>query len=359
MHPILTSWRSLAGYLLVWAAAAALMASMTWAAGGMSWAEALAILAPSCVVYAFVCLSPWYIGRGLPVASTSVAQLATTYVAASVAAGAVFLGCARVSARALGSLAGFHGMESRLHSHLPLLFGMGLLLYLLSAGLHYAAQGLEASREAERRAAEARTLAREAELQALRIQLNPHFLFNSLHSIAALATVDGPRARDMCIRLGGFLRSSLGLGARESIPLGEELALAGAYLEVEQVRFGNRLTVKLDIDPACESCLAPALLLQPLVENAVKHGIAGLIEGGSIRIAARRAGNWVNVAIENEFDPDAPAAHRNGLGLRHVRRRLEVSYAGQAAFEAAPHGTVYRVSLRFPAESPMAASSRA
>jgi LytS/YehU family sensor histidine kinase len=325
----------------------------------LSWADAIAVLLPACVVYAFVCLSPWYIGRGLPVASTGVAQLATTYMAAAAAAGALFLGCARVSARVLGSLPAFRGVETRLRGHLALLFGMGLLLYLLSAGLHYAALAMEASREADQRAAEARTLAREAELQALRIQLNPHFLFNSLHSIAALATADGAQARQMCIHLGDFLRSSLGLGARENIPLGEELALARGYLEVERVRFGDRLKLELQVEPGCEACPTPALLLQPLVENAVKHGIAGLLEGGSIRISARRTGTWVAIAIENDFDPDVPAPHRNGLGLRHVRRRLEVRYAGEAAFEAAPHGAVYRVSLRFPAESPMAASSRA
>jgi len=359
MHPILTSWRGFAGYLLVWVAAAALMVWVSWAAGGLSWADAIAVLLPACGVYAFVCLSPWYIGRGLPVASTGATQLTVTYVAAAAAAGALFLGCARVSAQVLGSLPALRGVELRLHGHLALLFGMGLLLYLLSAGLHYAALAMEASREAERRATEARTLAREAELQALRIQLNPHFLFNSLHSIAALATADGARAREMCVHLGGFLRDSLGLGARESIPLSEELALARGYLAVERVRFGGRLKLELQVEPGCEGCLTPSLLLQPLVENAVKHGIAGLVEGGSIRIAARRTGSWVAIAIENDFDPEAPAPHRNGLGLRHVRRRLEVRYAGEAAFEAAPHGAVYRVSLRFPAESPMATSSRA
>src|SRR5437588_8622550 len=129
---------------------------------------------------------------------------------------------------------------------------MGVVLYLLSGGLHYAALAAEASQDAARRAAESRTLARDAELQALRMQINPHFLFNSLHSIAALATVDGVRAREMCIRLSDFLRHSLGLGDRESIPLREELALAHNYLGVEQVRFGDRLRVHDEIQPGCE-----------------------------------------------------------------------------------------------------------
>jgi LytS/YehU family sensor histidine kinase len=236
---------------------------------------------------------------------------------------------------------------------------MGVLLYLLSAGLHYAALAAEDSRAAERHAAEARTLAREAELQALRAQINPHFLFNSLHSIAALATIDGGRAREMCVRLSGFLRGTLGLAGRESIPLREELAVARGYLDVEQVRFGPRLRVEEEIEAACEDCAVPALLLQPLVENAVKHGIAGLVEGGSIRLAAHRSGASVSITVENAFDPEAPAPHKMGMGLAHVRRRLQVRYGEDASFQAGPADGVYRVVLRLPCESPMASSSRA
>src|SRR5512140_48393 len=120
------------------------------------------------------------------------------------------------------------------------------------------------------------------------MQLNPHFLFNSLHSIAVLANSDGPRAREMCVRLAAFLRSGMELGGRESIPLRQELELARSYLDVEQVRFGERLRVAEEIEPGCEECCTPPLLLQPLIENAVKHGVAGLAEGATIRISARR-----------------------------------------------------------------------
>jgi LytS/YehU family sensor histidine kinase len=209
---------------------------------------------------------------------------------------------------------------------------------------------VESSREAERRASEARTLAREAQLQALRLQINPHFLFNSLHSIAALATMDGGRAREMCIKLSDFLRSSLGVGERERIPLRDELALARSYLEVERVRFGDRLRLEEEIEPACENCAVPPLLLQPLVENAVKHGIAGLVGGGSIRVSASRRAGTVAITIENSFDPDATVPGRLGMGLNHVRRRLTVRYAEEAELSAGPLNGAFRVSLRLPCE---------
>jgi len=225
-----------------------------------------------------------------------------------------------------------------------------VLLYLLSTGLHYAGLAAEESRAAEARAAEARTLAREAELQALRLQIHPHFLFNSLHSIAALASLDGGRARDMCIRLSDFLRVSLGLGNRPMIPLGEELQLARDYLELEQVRFSDRLRVEIEIEDRCETCAVPTLLLQPLAENAVKHGIAGLVEGGTIRLEARRDGPGVVVSITNPFDADAAAPERLGMGLAQVRRRLEMRYGGEGRLDTGTAEGIYRVVVRMPCE---------
>jgi len=311
------------------------------------------------VVFGFVFLSPLYICRTHPLGSAPASRILGAFGSAAAAGGLVFAASAWLAALALERAGIFASLGSRIDPYLVYWFGMGVVLYFLSAGLHYAVLAVEASRDAERRAAEARTLAREAELLALRMQINPHFLFNCLHSISALATQDGVRAREMCVRLAGFLRSSLSLGGRECIPLNEELALARSYLEVEHVRYGERLRVEEEIELGCADCAAPALLLQPLIENAVKHGIAGLLEGGTIRIAACREGALVSIVIENAFDPETPAPARMGIGLAHVRRRLCVRYGDRAALEAGPSDGLYRVVLRFPCESPMASSSRA
>jgi hypothetical protein len=373
MHPLLASRRRVLLYLLAWTPILALLVYVTSAYGAASWKQAAAALAPACAIYAFVCLSPYYVCRSRPLSLAPTSGLAGTFGAAALAGGLIFAGSAWVAMRALGQSVTFQGIERSLTPHLAAWFGMGVLLYLLSVGLHYAALAAEAGREAERRAAEARTLAREAELQSLRMQINPHFLFNCLHSISALATQDGARAREMCVRLAAFLRTSLGLGLRESIPLREELALARLYLEVEQVRFGARLRVEEEIESECEACAVPALLLQPLVENAVKHGIAGLVDGGTIRLAVRRTGSAVTIAVENGFDPEMPPPSKSGMGLQHVRRRLQVRYGDDAEMDAGPlqpppasptpdvesPAGVYRVVLRLPCESPMASSSRA
>ena len=349
MHPILaTRWRTLL-YLSGWVPILALLDYLRWASGGASWVQNTAILAPACFLFAFACLSPWPMCRVRPLRLADTVTLAVTWTAAAAAAAATFTGAAWAMAR----------IEGRQSAHLDLLFGVGILLYLLSAGLHYAALAAEESREASLRVAEAHSLARDAELHALRMQINPHFLFNSLHSIAALTTLDGARAREMCIRLADFLRSSLGLGERDSIPLSEELALARSYLEVEQVRFGARLQFSERIEESCQDCAVPVLLLQPLVENAIKHGIAGLVEGGAIRLSVERFGADVRLAVENAFDPDALPPNRLGMGLPHVRRRLALRYGDTASMEAGGREGIYRVELRFPCESSIASSSRA
>jgi hypothetical protein len=349
MHPILAKPARMLLYLAGWLPILALLDYVLWSSGSSSWSHNAAQLAPACLLFAFVCLSPWPICRVRPLRLARLAMLAVTWTAAAAAASALFTGAAWAMARLLSQPFAWPG----------LLFAAGILLYLLSAGLHYAAIAAEASREAELQAAEAHSLARDAELNALRMQINPHFLFNSLHSIAALSTQDGPRAREMCIRLSDFLRSSLGLGERNSVPLSEELALARSYLEVEQVRFGARLQFSEDIQESCRDCAVPVLLLQPLIENAVKHGVAGLVEGGTIRLSVERSGDSVRVAVENAFDSDSPPANRLGVGLVQVRRRLELRYGGAAGLQAGAREGVYRVELRFPCESPMASSRRA
>jgi LytS/YehU family sensor histidine kinase len=239
----------------------------------------------------------------------------------------------------------FPGLDRRFRPALPALGGMAILFYLLAIALHYALLAVRSSREAE-------ILAREAELKALKAQINPHFLFNSLHSISALTAVDAGRAREMCIRLSDFLRNSLRLGDRVTVPFREELALARNYLDVEQVRFGERLRVVEEIEEGCGDCEVPALMVQPLVENAIKHGIATLVEGGEIAMRGRRSRDALRFVIENPFDPDAPATRRNGIGLANVRNRLEARYGSAARLEVEVAQNRYRVVLTLPCNEP-------
>jgi LytS/YehU family sensor histidine kinase len=216
----------------------------------------------------------------------------------------------------------------------------------------------EVSREAERRALQFEIASREAELRALRAQIHPHFLFNSLNSISALIAARPAEARRLCVGLGEFLRRSLTVGSRESIPLAEELDLAEQLLAIEKVRFGDRLCHELKAEDDARACLVPPLLLQPLVENAVTHGIAQLLDGGTIRITAERRETALVLAIENPRDPDSPGRKGAGIGLRNVQRRLAALHGNAATMRVVPEGEKFRVELRLPAVVPEAAGAQ-
>jgi two-component system sensor histidine kinase AlgZ len=351
MHPILVSGAALAFYLTGWVPLAALVVYVLEASGTLGWTASIAIVVPACVLYAFVCLSPWYVVRMMPLRESSVARILLTTFSAAIVSSIILVAMARATAIALSHFAAFQSIDQRFRPHTPLLFGMGVLLYLLSAGMHYVLASTEESREALNREMQALVVARDAELKALKAQINPHFLFNSLNSISALAGIDAAQAREMCIGLSDFLRNSLRMGEREEVPLSEELALSLSYLGVEQVRFGARLRIEQQIEAGCRACLVPPLLLQPLVENAVKHGIASMVEGGSIRIAARLNEGDLQIAIENPFDPAGAATTKNGLGLEIVKRRLAARYGDRAALAVTAGQNHYRVEILLPGET--------
>jgi two-component system, LytTR family, sensor histidine kinase AlgZ len=163
-----------------------------------------------------------------------------------------------------------------------------------------------------------------------------------------LTASDPAGARRMCILLADFLRNTLSVSGHESIRLADELALADRFLDIEQVRFGNRLKVERRIDTSAADCLVPPLILQPLVENAVTHGIAGMLDGGLIQLDVSRESGFLSIAIENPRDGDARAPNRLGLGLENVRRRLAIMFGNSARLITRSDAEHFRVELELP-----------
>jgi signal transduction histidine kinase len=350
LHPILARKGRLAPFLSLALPLAAVLTGLLARPGAFRVGEAISLAWLLAFVSLFLYLSVWYVIRGAPPQGGRLVRTVVTHAAAALVTSSVWVLSGAGAARLLVPLWG-KSFPSRYGEQVPVLFSTGILLYLLSLALHAVLLAFEATREAERRALELQVLAREAELKALKAQIHPHFLFNSLNSISALAGTDPARARAMCIYLSEFLRKSLAFGERKSIPVGEELALARAYLEVEGMRFGDRLSIEEDVESDGQTCLVPPLLLQPLVENAVRHGIATTVEGGVIRLEARRTGNRLRILIENPCDPDAPPRRGTGLGLSNVRQRLAARYGTDALFAARHLTDRYLVVLSLPAHT--------
>jgi two-component system, LytTR family, sensor histidine kinase AlgZ len=349
MHPILSNARRLTLYLIAWLPIAILLAFLLQASADVSVAEALALSIPLCLLYALMCLSAWYSCRATPLES-GFSRLALTYLFAGSLNSIIWVVAARGLIYGFARFDLFPGLDARISRDYPLLFGIGVLLYVLAVALHYVLLAIQASQEAEARALQAGILAREAELKALKAQVNPHFLFNSLNSISALTASDASKAREMCILLGDFLRRTLGLGEKSAIPLEEEMSLIRAFLAVEKIRFGARIQMEETLDKQAMDVQVPPLLLQPLVENAVAHGIANLVEGGRIRLHAQCRNGSLAIVVENTFDPEAPPRRKGGVGLANVRQRLVARYGNRSSFEVTKSGDTFRVALSLPIE---------
>nr|WP_320131680.1 histidine kinase [uncultured Holophaga sp.] len=357
MHPILGSRVRMAVYCLAWLPVAVIFAMPLL--GHASLASALMHGLLSAYLAALAMLSSYYLCKAMPLKGTHPWVLALTWVLAAAGVGLLWRYGVWLLEWSLGDfVAGFWDGYARIHKpgsmsmvgpfHGALMVLVIAILYLLVVAINYLLIERDRIRDIERSEQEQRVLAREAELKALRAQLNPHFLFNSLNSISALTSIDAKRARQMCVLLSDFLRKSLKLGEQDAVSLAEEVDLVRNYLAIEQIRFGARLEVVLELDPGIGVSRVPPLLLQPLVENAIKHGISQVAEGGVLSLRASRRGDFAEIQVENPVDPDADAPVGLGLGLKQVKQRLEGRFQARTRFESGLFEGRHRVVLIFP-----------
>jgi len=349
MHPILKDRRSLFLYLLAWLALALMLSALLAIPGRASATAALAFTLPLMFLYAFMSLSAWYICRAFPLATTNIARLLLTNVIAALLSSSLWVAVGFGWVFVLESLQPGLALHAWHMESLPLLAAAGTLLFFLASTVHYLMATFEASRAAERTALELRVLAREAELKALRAQIDPHFLFNSLNSISALTATDPRSARTMTVKLAEFLRLSMQYGALETISLEQELSLVLRFLDIEKVRFGSRLMIDTDIDEAAKTCRIAPLLLQPLVENAVGHGIASMVDGGTIRVTGTCVDSQVRITIENPLEPGRRMNPGTGLGLENVRQRLRGLYGVRGRIDIVEEPARYAATVSLPA----------
>ena len=233
-------------------------------------------------------------------------------------------------------------------------FFSGLMIYGNIAGILYVSQVNQRLRQEKRRREQAESLRTTAELSALRAQLNPHFLFNTLNSIMALAGPGQPRTMQAIAQLAAMLRYSLGQNTEEEgVSLRQELEFTEQYLALEALRFGDRLRVRREIAPAALLCRLPPLTLQPLVENAIRHGFEPRAAPGTLTLRATVLKGVLHLDIQDDGIGSDPAmiATAQGLGLRTVRQRLELFSQGSAAFQVqSVPGCGCTVSLSIPQE---------
>ena len=338
----------LALYLAVWLLVGVLIELPFVFSYKSQWAAFLLSDLPLNIFFAFICLSSYYLCKVFPIKITHWYNLISMFVVAAFIAAGIELITGYGWVHLIDSFKLTSSVSPLYEPWIAGIFSTLVLIFLLIASMHYVIIGFERSNESERQTFELRLLAQDAELRALRAQIDPHFLFNSLNSISALTTNNPDKARTMTLMLADFFRKSLELGSRSHIPLTDELALITEFLTIEQVRFGTRLRVAQDITEECQKAMVPPLILQPLVENAVRHGIAHLVEGGTIQLHCERRGDRIAIQIQNPIDIDRPRRKGNGLGLKNVRSRLNTLYDNEARVDVEETNEYFKINLSFP-----------
>lgn len=202
-------------------------------------------------------------------------------------------------------------------------------------------------KEIERRLSES---IREAELTLLRNQMNPHFIFNSLNSISSLTIIDPEKAHEMVIKLSDFLRYTVGYGKLQKVSLRKELEMCEAYLEIEKIRFGNKIKVEMEVEEDAKLVEVPSMLLQTLFENAIKHGIYNSLNPESIKFVAKVSEKRLVMVMENTFDQTGEKKIGTKTGLKNIRERLRLIYKNIAIFETETRENHFKVNISVPVE---------
>jgi sensor histidine kinase YesM len=230
----------------------------------------------------------------------------------------------------------------------PYRIGSGVFIFGLIILTYYLFESLRDLSEKKAKEAQLESLVKETELKMLRSQINPHFLFNSLNSISSLTITDPEKARDMVVKLSEFMRYALSRKDEQPVTLQNELENLRLYLDIEKVRFGDKLTTEEIIEPGCLDLKIPVMLLQPLFENAVKHGVYECTESVRIITQAKIIDGYFEINISNNYDPAPSLKRGTGTGLLNVTRRLELFYGKKASIKTLKENGIYSVTLYIP-----------
>lgn len=345
------NWVRWVAYLGGWTLVGLFFASQTWLAykyssGNPHWKPILEFSLSEWYLWALLAPGVVWLARRFPIERGHLARSVPVHAAASILVALLHWELNNLCRRYVLHYAGATSLVYVFHAN--------VVTYWLLVGAMSGYQFYVRYRRGELRGAQLSAQLAEARLQALRAQLHPHFLFNTLNAISALVHRDPEAADRMIARLSDLLRMALeDLGVQE-VPLAKEIEFLKRYLEIEQTRFADRLTVSLEIAPETLGARTPYLILQPLVENAIRHGIAPRAQPGRVKISAKREDGFLVLEVSDDGPGIVSSGSlREGVGLSSTRERLEKLYGGRHRFEAKNDtggGFVARLSI--PIDSP-------
>jgi sensor histidine kinase YesM len=342
-HPLTSNYRLLGFYVVFWAVIGAVNIILQVIWNSVPITESILDSFSNFVLYPILGSSIWYSIRYNSLEEVSIGRLIIFhFIAASILCG-IWLYISYVI-----RLPFLPDNGKMLNSRLPGSLLSGYAMYAVYLVFFYAVNYYQSLKEKIKKESEYKALIREAELQALKSQINPHFLFNSLNSISSLTVSNPEKAQEMVINLSTFMRYSLMHNQKEMVTFSKELDNIKLYLSIEKVRFGRKLNAEFEIDANCLEAEIPNMILQPLFENAIKYGVYETTDQVTIKTTCNCEGNTLRISISNDYDASSIKRKGEGIGLRNIRKRMEIIYNNPDLMKVTDNKTSFEVQLIIP-----------
>jgi hypothetical protein len=345
-HPILTNKVRLIAWWLVWLFLALGQSLLFYFAYGSFINIGLLDSLVSLLIYSGIALSLWYPFRFFNTGSSRITVIISNLVASGAISVTLWVFITKFIMTVV--LPEQNNYEAYWAATFPYRIGTGVFIYGLIILTYYLFVSLSNLSDKNAKEARLESLVKETELKMLRSQINPHFLFNSLNSISSLTITDPEKARDMVVKLSEFMRYALSRKDEQPVTLQNELENLRLYLDIEKVRFGDKLTTEETIETDCLEFKIPVMLLQPLYENAVKHGVYESTESVKIMTNAKFIDGYIEIIISNNYDSNPSQKKGTGTGILNVSRRLELFYGNKASIKTIKENGLYTATLYIP-----------
>lgn len=347
-HPLTHNFRLLGFYALFWAVIGIIDLFLLFFWNNVPLTYALLDTGTTFILYPLLGSSIWYSIRYNSLEEVSIGRLILFHFIAASILCAIWISLIYAIFKPF-----IANSDNFLKNSLPYKIFGGYVMYTVFLVFFYAVNYYESLKEKIKKESEYKALIREAELQALKSQINPHFLFNSLNSISSLTVSNPEKAQEMVINLSTFMRYSLMHNEKEIVSFSRELENIKLYLSIEKVRFGKKLNAEFEIDAHCLEAEIPNMILQPLYENAIKYGVYETTDQVTIKTICNCEGNLLKINIVNDYDASTIKRRGEGIGLRNIRKRMEIIYNNPDLMKVTDHKTSFEVQLIIPQKQTM------
>jgi two-component system LytT family sensor kinase len=348
MHPFLKSLKSLLITIILWIPIVISVIVLNSIMTKIDLGKSTLLIFPPMMVELFILIASWYICKAVSIQGSHIFNIIATHSIIACIINSIWLLIIFFYSVLLDFIFNVQIWNSYYKTAFPILIATGFFLYFLACLFHYLILALEKTKNMEQKILENHLVTSQAEIKSLKSTIHPHFLFNSLTALSTLTQTSPPLAREVCIQLSDFLRYSLKYSTNDKVTIADELKHIENYLNVEKIRFGNRLKVEFDVKEETKNLLILPFILLPLVENAVKHGVQERIETTILRVSIKKNQGYLYIEVSNPYDLSVNTPPGTGHGLSNLRKRISSEYGKDARLVIEKDKHIFTVKLYIP-----------